>query len=167
MFFLCWPLFLCVTVNTWCCPVNGNYPHTVGVSRQRPIICRATSCCFSAYLPHYCHLFLSSVWKAMQFRSIHKKNTHLNKERLHTLVPQPVECRETKAKYVGLPLRYHVILCECGSMPVLQGHSEDQVSPPPTSCIVLSPRPLVIKLNGAPAGSQRAVYGHPHHQLVY
>lgn len=67
---------------------------------------------------------------------------HLNKEQLRTLVPQPVECRVTIARYVGPPQCYHVIHCESGSMLVLWGHHKDQASPPPPSSIVLLPLPL-------------------------
>ena len=108
---------------------------------QEPIICRGTLFSFLAYLPHYCHLYLPSVWKAVQFKSIHK-HAHLNKEHLHTLVPQPVECRATIGRYAGPSQCYHVIHCECGSMLVLRGHSKDQAAPPPLASIVLLSWPL-------------------------
>ena len=155
LFFLLYFLDLCSSARLRihdAAPLNASI--LIGVStvtlKQGPIICRGLLFDLLAYLEHYCHLYLPCVWKAMQFRSAHK---HSNKEQLHTSVPQPVECRATIARYVG-PLRgYHVIRRECGSMLALRGHSEDQASPPPLSSIVLLP--LAIKLNGAPAGSQR------------
>lgn len=66
---------------------------------------------------------------------------------LHTNTHNPLGQRGAShlgaaARYAGPPQRYHVIPRECGSMPALRGHSEEQHAPPPSSSIVLLPWPL-------------------------
>lgn len=96
---------------------------------QDPVICRGTLFSFLAYLPHYCHLCLPMVWKAMQFKSIHKC-THIWTQRSFTpWCHNPLSV--TIGRHVGASQCYHVIRCECGSILVLRGHSKDLGAPPP------------------------------------
>lgn len=115
--------------------------------KQGTIICRGPLFYLSAYLTHFCHLYSPLVWKAVQF-SCTQTHTITRTKRSFTPWCRGEVCGPSAALSCNSPWVWK----HAGAAGSQRGAAC------PSSVVLHCLAPLAIKLNGAPAGSQRAVY---------
>lgn len=122
---------------------------------NKGLLCSGPLFYLLAYLTHFCHLFFPSVWKLRQFRS---SQTHSDTH-THTLTKSSFtpwchrpEWREVCGPSAALSRNSPWVWKHAGAAGSQQGPGFLYLS------VLHCLGPLAIKLNGAPAGSQGAVY---------